>query len=115
MTVHAKFDTYDGIAMGNAPNGMTKRERYELGGHGAKIPKSDVDAAFMYLLSWFWELRSYAGGYDVALTPDKIPLWLSDKYPSCDECATLLAMDRAYRVTMGEVMAENEKRRRDKK
>jgi len=101
--------------MNGAPNGMTKRERYELGGHGGKVPKSHVDAAFMYLISWFWELRSYVGGYDIALTPDKIPLWLVDKYPSSDECATLLAMDRAYRIAMGETMAENDKRRRDKK
>lgn len=101
--------------MNGAPHGMTKRERYELGGHGDKVPCNDVDAAFMYLLSWFWELRFYAGSHEVSLTPDKVPLWLTDKYPSADECGTLLAMDRAYRVAMGETMAENDKRRRDKK
>lgn len=101
--------------MGNDSRGMTMRERYELGGHGHKIPENHVETSFVYLLSWFWELRSYLGSYDVPLTPDKIPLWLADKYPLTDECATLLAMDRAYRVAMGDVMAENEKRRRDKK
>lgn len=100
--------------MGNAPNGMTKRERYTLSGVADRIPLSCIDDAFVYLVSWFWELRLYIGEYSLPLTPDKIPLWLPDKYPSADECATLLAMDRAYRSAMAETIAENDKRRNSK-
>jgi hypothetical protein len=98
--------------MGNAPNGMSLRERYTLAGAAHRIPDNTVDDAYWYLVNWFWELRSYVGDNYTPLTPDCVPKWLPDKYPSCDECATLLAMDYAYRVEMGKTVAAIEKKRR---
>jgi hypothetical protein len=98
--------------MGNAPNGMSLRERYTLAGAAHRIPSNHVDDEYWYLINWFWDLRSYIGEYDKPLTPDKIIDWLPDKYPSRDECATLLAMDRAYRVEMGKTVSAIEKKRR---
>ena len=98
--------------MGNAPNGMTRREKLVY--HPELIPSQEIDPEFVYMINWFWELRGYLGGYEIPLTPVNVREFISDKYPSPDECDTLLAMDRAYRAAMTKTVNKYIKERAEK-
>ena len=102
------------MAYGNKPEGMTQRELRTLAGMADKIPDNHVDIEYHYLIEWFWDLRSYVADNYTPLTPDCVPKWLPDKYPSRVECDIILAMDLAFRKGMAATVAANEQKRRDK-
>ena len=93
---------------------MTRRELLTLAGASDKIPDNHVDNEYHYLIEWFWDLRAFTGDSTTPITPDKIALWLPDKYPNNEECDIILAIDLAFRKGMAATVAANEQKRRDK-
>jgi len=81
---------------------MTGREYYELAQATDQIPDKNPDLEFVYLVTWFWELRDYLSDYTNAITPGLVLDWikLMGELPSSDDCAILFAIDSAYRDAM---------------
>ena len=104
--VWARYETKD-------HTGLTRRERNQRGGAADKSPPLWLHPDYLYLVEWFWELRSFCKDRDYPITPGLISEWRAEHGIHLEDWhrQALYAMDRKFRATLSEEIAANEERR----
>lgn len=72
-----------------------------------------ISPEYLYILDWFWELRSYVGDRENPISPGLMTDWQAGKgfLLSVWQRDTLHAMDVKFRDTLAAEIANNEKAR----